>query len=42
MEELGRMLSKYGGWGLLLAVALYILVRADIHFHYPRKNDREK
>lgn len=36
MEELTKILGNYGGWGLLLVVLLYIVLKGQFTFRYPR------
>lgn len=39
--ELLRVLSRYGPWGLILIVAVYILLRGQIAFRYPRPSEKK-
>lgn len=40
MESLLKILSNYGPWGLVLVVLIYILLKGQITFKYPRSNDK--
>ena len=40
METLLKILGDYGAAGLILVVLLYILIRGQISFTYPRPNDK--
>jgi hypothetical protein len=36
MEALLKILSDYGPWGLVLIVLIYILIKGQFTFRYPR------
>lgn len=36
MNSLIQILKDYGAWGLLLVVLIYLLVKGQITFRYPR------
>jgi hypothetical protein len=36
MESLSQILQQHGPWALLLVVFVYILLRGQISFRYPR------
>lgn len=36
METLLKILSDYGPWGLVLIVLIYILIKGQFTFRYPR------
>ena len=38
--DLVKILSTYGPWGLLLMVFIYIIVKGEISFRYPRAKSR--
>lgn len=40
MEALLKILTNYGPLGLILIVAVYILLRGQITFRYPRSNGK--
>lgn len=40
MEVLTNVLVNYGGWGLLLVVLLYIVLRGQFTFRYPRSEKK--
>ena len=44
MEELTAVLEKYGPWGLILLALVYILLKGQFTFTYPRidNNDHKK
>ena len=42
MESLARVLEQYGPWALLLIVLVYILLRGQISFRYPRDDGQTK
>ncbi len=42
MTELVDMIAKFGAPVVLTAAAIYILLRSDIRFTYPRKRDGEE
>ena len=37
MDLLVRVIEEYGLWGLVLAVLVYIILRGQIGFRYPRR-----
>jgi hypothetical protein len=44
MDSLIKVLNQYGPWGLILVVIIYILIKGEIAFRYPRpekKGERE-
>lgn len=44
-ESLGlllQILGTYGAWGLLLAVFLYLLLKGQLTFQYPRSKEPKK
>ena len=41
MTELVTSITKYGVVPVLLAVGIFILVRGEVSFHYPRKSDEK-
>ena len=42
METLLKILSDYGALGLLLIVLVYILLKGQITFSYPRPEKRRR
>ncbi len=42
MDPLLKILSEYGGWGLLLVVLIYILLKGQLTFRYPRPPRKPK
>jgi hypothetical protein len=40
MGVLVKTLIDYGGWGLLLVVLLYIALKGEFTFHYPRSEKK--
>lgn len=40
METLLKILSNYGPWGLILIVLIYILLKGQLTFRYPRSNGK--
>jgi hypothetical protein len=42
MESLLHILKDYGAWGLLLVVLVYVLLRGQITFRYPRMDRKDK
>ena len=42
MELLLKVLHDYGAAGLLLVVAVYVLLKGQIDFHYPRRSEDEE
>lgn len=40
METLLKILSNCGPWGLVLLVIIYILLKSQLTFRYPRTNDK--
>jgi hypothetical protein len=40
METLLKVLGEYGAAGLILVVLVYILLRGQLSFRYPRSNDK--
>lgn len=40
METLLNILSNYGPWGLILIVLIYILLKGQLTFRYPRSNGK--
>ena len=42
MKPLLEMLKDYGGWGLLLVVLIYIVLKGQFTFRYPRPDKKEK
>jgi hypothetical protein len=40
METLMKILSNHGPWGLVLLVLIYILLKGQLTFRYPRSNDK--
>jgi len=39
MTELAALASHYGWPALLIAAAVYVVLKSDIRFVYPRKKD---
>lgn len=39
MIELTTLASRYGWQGLVVAAVVYVILRSDIRFNYPRKRD---
>lgn len=42
MESLAYLLKQYGPWTLLLTVLVYILLKGQISFRYPRDKRQTK
>jgi hypothetical protein len=42
MELLGQILVRYGPWGLILVVVIYIILKGEFVFRYPRPGKRAK
>lgn len=40
MEVLIKILIDYGAWGLLLVVLLYIILKGQFTFRYPRSEKK--
>lgn len=40
MNSLIQVLKDYGAWGLLLVVLMYLLLRGQITFRYPRADKK--
>jgi hypothetical protein len=40
MEALLKILGDYGPWGLVLIVLIYILIKGQFTFRYPRSNNK--
>jgi hypothetical protein len=36
MDALLKIFVTYGGWGLLLIVVLYLLLKSEVSIRYPR------
>jgi hypothetical protein len=41
METLLKILNDYGPWGLILIVMIYILLKGQFTFRYPRSNNKQ-
>jgi len=41
-EVIVETLKTYGPWGLVLAVLIYILLKGQFTFRYPRHEKRQK
>lgn len=41
MEILTQTLKDFGAWALLLVVTLYLLLRGEIVFRYPRPKRKD-
>jgi hypothetical protein len=39
--HLFKILNTYGPWGLLLIVVVYIILKGEINFRYPRNANRK-
>jgi hypothetical protein len=42
LNKIYEILSTFGPWGLILIVLIYIVVKGQIAFRYPRREDRAK
>jgi hypothetical protein len=40
METLLKVLGEYGALGLIVVVPVYILLKGQLSFRYPRSNDK--
>jgi len=40
MELLVNILKDYGAWGLVLVVLIYLILRGQIVFRYPRSKHK--
>jgi hypothetical protein len=40
LGEIYKILSTFGPWGLILIVLIYILVKGQIAFTYPRRGKK--
>jgi len=40
MEEIVKLLNAYGAWGLLFALCIYLVLKGEFVFRYPRSRDR--
>jgi hypothetical protein len=40
MEVLAQIFKQYGPWALLFIVLIYILLKGQFSFRYPRSNGR--
>jgi hypothetical protein len=40
MTDVVASIARYGAVPVLLAVGIYILLRGEVSFHYPRKPDK--
>lgn len=41
MEALAQIFKQYGPWALLFIVLIYILLKGQITFRYPRSSRRQ-
>jgi hypothetical protein len=41
-SDIYKILSTFGPWGLILIVVIYILLKGQIEFHYPRPEKKAK
>ena len=42
LSEIYKILSTFGPWGLILIVLIYILLKGQISFRYPRPENKSK
>jgi hypothetical protein len=42
LNEIYKILSTFGPWGLILIVLIYIILKGQISFHYPRRGNKPK
>ena len=42
IEILSKVFEKYGGWGLLLLILVFIILKGQFSFQYPRPIDKKK
>jgi hypothetical protein len=42
LSEIYKILSTFGPWGLILIVVIYILLKGQIAFRYPRTEKKTK
>lgn len=37
LGEISKIMSTFGPWGLILIVLIYVVLKGQITFHYPRQ-----
>ena len=42
LNEIYKILSDFGPWGLILIVLIYVILKGQIEFHYPRPEDKSE
>jgi hypothetical protein len=42
LGEIYKIMSTFGPWGVILVVLIYLLLRGQISFHYPRPENKSK
>ncbi len=42
MDVIIDIFNKYGVWGLILVVVVYIIINGRFTFEYPRKKDKQE
>jgi hypothetical protein len=42
LSQIYKILSTFGPWGLILVVLIYIVLKGQFSFHYPRPENKSK